>query len=223
MCNPDWLHLGEGPINTKAEIAEQFKFGCYRTGIRLWLAAHYRRMKPRYTPAELEKLYASCEFREFFFQVGNRLDFADGEVSFIVSEHFFEHLFLDDAVALLKECRRILKPGGVIRTCVPDADLRTYAKPESPCFPSPKVPWTHHQKHKNRWSIHNFSEVLRLAGLTPRGVVYCNKEGEFRQEIPASPFDGYALEETRPLVGTTAYLRRLPSLIVDGIKPLEAG
>jgi len=46
--------------------------------------------------------------------------FADDSVDFIYSSHFFEHLYKRDAINLLKECHRVLKPGGVIRITVPD-------------------------------------------------------------------------------------------------------
>ncbi len=47
----------------------------------------------------------------------------------IFTEHFLEHLeYQTDAPAFLKECLRIMKPGGVIRIIVPDAAafLRAY-------------------------------------------------------------------------------------------------
>jgi SAM-dependent methyltransferase len=44
----------------------------------------------------------------------------DNSVDFIYSSHFFEHLFKDDAVSLLKSCALALKPGGTIRICIPD-------------------------------------------------------------------------------------------------------
>jgi len=44
----------------------------------------------------------------------------ENSVDFIYSSHFFEHLFKDDAAALLKSCARALKPGGAIRISIPD-------------------------------------------------------------------------------------------------------
>lgn len=212
LCQPGWTHLGEPPIDWRAEILEQFRFGCWLNGLRLWLASIYRGVRPRYTPAQLQQLYAACEFREFYFTAGQQLEFESGEFDLIVSEHFFEHLWLPDAIALLRECRRILKPGGVIRTCVPDADLRSYAAPEMPGYPSARVPWSHHQKHRSRWNVFNFSEALAIAGLRPRPVMWCDDHGVFHHEMPSA--DGHPAGS---LVATLDYFRRLPSLVVDGI------
>lgn len=41
----------------------------------------------------------------------------------IYSEHFMEHLERDEGLALMKECLRILKPGGVLRTVWPPHDV----------------------------------------------------------------------------------------------------
>ena len=48
------------------------------------------------------------------------LPFPDNRVDFIFNEHFLEHLSPADAVCLLKDCRRTLKPGGVLRVAMPD-------------------------------------------------------------------------------------------------------
>jgi predicted SAM-dependent methyltransferase len=44
----------------------------------------------------------------------------DNTVDFIFSEHFLEHINRDQALGLLKECYRVLKPGTICRTTVPD-------------------------------------------------------------------------------------------------------
>lgn len=49
-----------------------------------------------------------------------RLPHPDNSVDFIFSEHFIEHVTKQQAVILLKECYRVLKPGGVIRISTPD-------------------------------------------------------------------------------------------------------
>ena len=42
-----------------------------------------------------------------------RLPFDDGSVDAVYSSHLFEHIYYSDAEAILQECHRVLKPGGV--------------------------------------------------------------------------------------------------------------
>ena len=50
------------------------------------------------------------------------LPFEDASVSEIRSDHFFEHLELAALVEVLRECRRVLVPGGVLDFTVPHLD-----------------------------------------------------------------------------------------------------
>ena len=50
------------------------------------------------------------------------LPFADGQVDACYASHVFEHLPKPNALDFLRECRRILKPGGVVRLAVPDLE-----------------------------------------------------------------------------------------------------
>ncbi len=57
------------------------------------------------------------------------LPFTNGQCRTVFLSHLLEHLFYPtDAMALLKEIRRILEPGGVVRIVVPDIEqcLRAY-------------------------------------------------------------------------------------------------
>ena len=57
------------------------------------------------------------------------LPFADCTVRGVFCEHFLEHVdYEEEAPMLLRECHRVLKPGGVVRIIVPDAEayLRAY-------------------------------------------------------------------------------------------------
>lgn len=218
ISGADWVHLGEPPINWRNEVREAFASRDFAAGARLAAAWAYRTWKPRYTPDALARLYAAADFRIFHYAVGDRLEFPEAAFSFAFSEHFFEHLFLDQSIALLKECHRILQPGAVIRTVVPDADLRTYTRAEAPGYPSRHMPWTHHQKHKSRWNVYSLSEALRVAGFRPRPVVYCTKEGDFINDLPTWESVDYTDCPDREFLPHLEYIRRLPSLVVDGIK-----
>lgn len=47
----------------------------------------------------------------------------DNSIEYIYSAHFFEHINDETAYNLLKESKRVLKPGGIIRIILPDFEL----------------------------------------------------------------------------------------------------
>lgn len=49
------------------------------------------------------------------------LPFRDGEFSGILASHCIEHFDCMEAVKIMKECHRVLEPGGVLMVSVPDA------------------------------------------------------------------------------------------------------
>lgn len=51
------------------------------------------------------------------------LPYPDSSVDIILASHFLEHLTREEGLEFLKECRRVLKPNGIIRIAVPDAKL----------------------------------------------------------------------------------------------------
>ena len=44
------------------------------------------------------------------------------DVASIYAEHFLEHLSLDEGLAFLRECRRVLNPDGILRLSTPNLD-----------------------------------------------------------------------------------------------------
>lgn len=169
FLSKEWIHLGDHP---KAK------------GWRKW-------RRP-----DRPELYEKTNFQEFKYTKGDRLPFEDGAFDFIYSEHFFEHLFFDEAVSLFGECRRVLN--GVMRVVVPDADLRTYESPEPIGYPSRRLSFTRPEKHKTRWSVYMLTEAFRFSGFDPKPIVYCDREGVLHGKVDSPIIQ-------RPL-----------SLIVDG-------
>ena len=71
--------------------------------------------------------------------VTQRFPFDDNSVDFVYSEHMIEHLSYLDGLHMLKECYRIMRPGGVCRIVTPSIEfLRdiTNSKMESSFFQS---------------------------------------------------------------------------------------
>lgn len=52
------------------------------------------------------------------------LPFFDGQFQFVYHSHVLEHLQPGEAVRLLRECGRVLKPGGTLRVVVPDLEKK---------------------------------------------------------------------------------------------------
>jgi predicted SAM-dependent methyltransferase len=65
---------------------------------------------------------------QFLVDFSRPLPFQDGVFDGIFCEHVLEHFTQEDGERLAREVRRILKPGGVFRVVVPDAEfvLRSY-------------------------------------------------------------------------------------------------
>lgn len=57
------------------------------------------------------------------YDVRKGLRFADGSVRYIYSSHTFEHFTPPEALAVTKECFRVLAPQGILRIVVPDLEL----------------------------------------------------------------------------------------------------
>lgn len=58
--------------------------------------------------------------RPLVHDITKPLPFATNSISAIYGSHVLEHLYRSDAIRLLAESKRVLKPGGVLRLVVPD-------------------------------------------------------------------------------------------------------
>lgn len=72
--------------------------------------------------------------RVAFLDAGEKFPFPQNTFQFIYSEHIFEHLTFHQALNMLKECYRVLKPGGVLRMATPNFDflMGLYQNPNLP-------------------------------------------------------------------------------------------
>lgn len=160
--------------------------------------------------------YSLTNFIPYYFKSGEHLPFKDDYFSFIFSEHFFEHLFLGDAIELFRESYRVLKYGGVFRIVVPDADLRPI--PETIGFPGENYKYNDPRKHKSRWSIYGLKPLLEIVGFKVNPLKYYNKNIELIDRLNAIDIKYYRDCADVEMVTDTCYIKRINSLIVDGIK-----
>lgn len=160
--------------------------------------------------------YSLTRFQPFYFESGSSLPFEDGKFSHIYSEHFLEHLFLDESLEILRECYRVLAPGGFIRLVVPDADLRKV--PEKLGFPGNKYNFNDLEKHKTRWSIYSLRPALELSGFQVIPLKNYDKMGNLYDRMDDLPLEEHKSCVDQEMVSEKRHIKRSNSLIVDGVK-----
>ena len=74
--------------------------------------------------------------RDVWLDLRNGLPFSSGSIASIYSSHVFEHFYAEELAALLRECHRVLAPGGFLRAVVPDmrAAARAYLSGDAAFF-----------------------------------------------------------------------------------------
>ena len=160
--------------------------------------------------------YQRTDFIAFNYSIGDRLPFQDKSFSFIFSEHFFEHLFLDESISLFIECRRVLVENGVMRVVVPDADLRPI--PERLGFPNEAIGYWCPEKHKTRWSIYSLMPALTLSGFKAIPIKHYDKDGLLHDHTNSLDLGVYGGCLDFEVIRDFRIVKRRNSLIVDGIK-----
>jgi predicted SAM-dependent methyltransferase len=58
--------------------------------------------------------------KEIYLDVTVRFPFSDGSFRYVFGEHMIEHVSWEAGVAMLKECYRVLAPGGKVRLVTPN-------------------------------------------------------------------------------------------------------
>ncbi len=85
--------------------------------LKLDLGGGYRKGSHGWTTVDISH---ECDL---YWDLRYGIPFADNRVDALYSSHMFEHLTYDQGQALLRECLRVLKPGGSFSIVVPNARL----------------------------------------------------------------------------------------------------
>ncbi len=108
---PGWIHV-DGSIHAM----------CATWPAPLLRRLHRHSTECRRTHSEEQYFRVVRQHRFVHHGLEYGVPFDDGTVDFIYSSHMLEHLFKDDAEALLRDAHRALRAGGRIRVAVPDLD-----------------------------------------------------------------------------------------------------
>ena len=67
-------------------------------------------------------LYKNIKKLDIKYDLSKGIPFQDNSVDYIFNEHFLEHLTVKEGLYFLKECKRTLKSGGVLRIAMPNLE-----------------------------------------------------------------------------------------------------
>jgi SAM-dependent methyltransferase len=129
---PDRLHLGCG-LTTPAGWLHVDGSWNARLARHPWLRRGLRAL--RLAPASLFDVPWNPDI--LHHDLRDPLPFPDDSFMALYCSHTLEHLYLDEARRLLRECLRVLHRGGVLRMVVPDlrALIDSYLRRQGCCWP----------------------------------------------------------------------------------------
>jgi predicted SAM-dependent methyltransferase len=152
---------------------------------------------------------------DFALDLREDLPFPDDSIAFVYSEHLFEHLeYPRDAKHLLCECRRILRPGGVLSLVIPHFGqaLQAYATGDTAFFAPDRL--RSYLLEQPPTAMHHVNYWFRQDGLHR----YAYDEETLAQEFRAAGFVDVRSRNFDPTLDSEKrYL--LHSLYMDGVKP----
>jgi SAM-dependent methyltransferase len=137
--------------------------GLHRIAYRMTGAKQY------YSQEEYCRLLGEHNF--IHHDLGYGIPIHDNIADFFYSSHFLEHLPRKQGEVLLREAYRVLKPGGMLRVCVPDLEyaLSLYASGEKEKMLENYFfiddDESHYARHKYMYDFDMLQDILRNIGF----------------------------------------------------------
>jgi predicted SAM-dependent methyltransferase len=116
VVDKEWLE--EGPANPPLGIGDN--------SVKLNIGSFTTMFHHGWTNIDIHNLHDWADKHKFHFRIFDMtqyIPFPDNFVDLIYTSHFLEHLTYEEGAAFLKECYRVMKPGAIMRTVVPDEKL----------------------------------------------------------------------------------------------------
>lgn len=151
----------------------------------------------------------------------------------VYSEHFIEHLTKEEGINFLQEMKRVLKPGGVIRTVWPPMEFVEWLRQDTDLT---SHPWVQH--YYNFYVVkHNFApshtKDMRIQDQCAEGIMWQNGEHkhiwsktELMDQLKQLGFYNIKLQKyQRSMMGdfnnidTPGEVRAFHSAVVEAMRP----
>lgn len=121
---------------------------------------------------DAEPNYIDCD-------LSKGIPFGDNEVDGLFCSHMLEHLKPREGIAFFRECKRVLKEGGVLRISVPDAEFMMQCeiagieycneyRPEGMSFTEHVLGFPEHMQVTTYWSVYFFYWVAGFKKIEKR-------------------------------------------------------
>ena len=110
------LKVAPGWINIDGHL--QYFLSRSPTAILRLLYKLTQNQKQSYSINEYISILKSNRFVYHNLKYG--IPFCDCTADYIYCSHFLEHMYRDDAIKFVSEIYRVLKPGGILRICIPN-------------------------------------------------------------------------------------------------------
>ena len=163
------IPLGESPLLLDLGVGSNYTNGWIHADFFILRYRFWSKSKERMPEVELDLRYP----------INCPPNVADG----IYTSHTLEHLFPDDAINLLKEIYRILKPGCYLRIVVPDIEIAVnfyVGKNKDLDFETgceAISSYTQNWGHKSAWDMIFLTKILTEIGFTNIRKVEFGKDG----------------------------------------------
>ena len=93
--------------------------------LRIRKSFFYRFFVPVFIRGERREKLDNLPKNVLVHDLSRGIPFADADVDAVYHSHFLEHLDRDVAIQFINECKRVLRPGGILRISVPDFEQLT--------------------------------------------------------------------------------------------------